>query len=143
MSITYEDARALVSAGLEFAHSQGLPPMTIAVLDPSGQLVSFGREDGSTLFREPIARAKAMGALGMRMGSRSIATLAQSNPQFVQALTAITGGQVLPVPGGVLIRNAAGEVIGSVGVSGAPADQDERCAVEGIAAVRLVADPGS
>jgi len=142
-SIALNDARTIVDAALEFARSRQFPPMTVAVLDPAGQLVAFAREDGSSLLRERIARGKAHGALHMGVGSRSLAARAESHPAFVNSLVALAGGELVPVPGGVLIRDDDDALIGAVGVSGHLSDDDEACAVHGIAAAGLRADPGA
>jgi uncharacterized protein GlcG (DUF336 family) len=55
---------------------------------------------------------------------------------------AASGGRVVPAPGGVLVRDAAGEIIGSVGISGDTSDKDEICAVYGINCAGLTADTG-
>jgi uncharacterized protein GlcG (DUF336 family) len=115
--------------------------MTIAVLDAHACLVAFQREDGSSLLRQSIAQGKAWGALGMGAGTRSLIQKAAHHPGFFVALNAMSGGQVVPVPGGVLIR-ADGRIIGAVGVSGHMPDHDEACAIAGINAVGLTADPG-
>jgi uncharacterized protein GlcG (DUF336 family) len=142
-AITLTDARTIVDAALEFARSKHFPPMTVAVLDPAGQLVAFAREDGSSLLRERIARGKAHGALHMGVGSRSLAARAVSHPAFVNSLVALAGGELVPVPGGVLIRDDSDDLVGAVGVSGHLSDDDEACAVHGIAAAGLRADPGA
>jgi uncharacterized protein GlcG (DUF336 family) len=117
--------------------------MTVAVLDAAANLVAFEREDRSSLLREQIARGKAHGALNMNIGSRALATRAADQPHFISALIAMSGGMLVPVPGGVLIRDAQGDVIGAVGVSGHLPDDDEACAVNGIEAASLSADPGT
>lgn len=137
------DSRRIVDAALVHARDGGLPPMTVAVLDAAGQLVAFLREDGSSLLRERIARGKARGALNMGTGSRALAARAQTHPHFVTSLIALSDGELVPVAGGVLVRNAAGAIIGAVGVSGASPDDDEGCAVAGIEAAGLAADPGA
>jgi uncharacterized protein GlcG (DUF336 family) len=106
-------------------------------------LVSFQREDGSSLLRPEIAQAKAWGALGMGIGSRAIAARALVAPAFVSAVNALAGGRIIPVPGGVLIRSSAKAIIGAVGITGANSDQDEACAVAGIEAVGFIADTGA
>jgi len=116
--------------------------MTVAVLDAAGQLVAFAREDGSSLLREKIARGKARGALNMGTGSRTLAGQAETRPHFVNSLVALSGGELVPVPGGVLVRDDAGRVVGAVGVSGHLSDDDEACAVAGILAAKLRPDPG-
>lgn len=140
--IPYAQAVRIVDGALTLARRQQLPPMTVAVLDAGGHLVAFGREDGSSLLREQIARSKAMGALNMGIGSRTLARRAESHPQFINAVIAIAGGGLVPVPGGVLVRGSDGALLGAVGVSGHQPDQDEACAVHGIESAALVADPG-
>lgn len=137
--IPLESARRIVAAALEYARERGLPPMTVAVLGADGQLVSFAREDGSSLLREKIARGKATGALGMGMDSRELAARAEAHPAFIASVTALAGGALVPVPGGVLVRQD-GVVIGAVGVSGHLPDDDEACALAGIAAAELAAE---
>jgi len=136
-------ATIIVDRALENGRSLGLPPLTVAVLDAAGCLVSFKREDGSSLLRPDIAQAKAYGALGMGIGSRAIAARAAVAPAFVSAVNALAGGRLIPVPGGVLIRSSSKSIIGAVGITGANSDQDEACAVAGIAAAGFMADTGA
>jgi uncharacterized protein GlcG (DUF336 family) len=136
-------ATIIVDQALEHGRSLGLPPLTVAVLDAAGCLVSFKREDGSSLLRPDIAQAKAFGALAMGIGSRAIAARAAVAPAFVSAVNALAGGRLIPVPGGVLIRSSSKAIIGAVGITGANSDQDEACAVAGIAAAGFIADTGA
>jgi uncharacterized protein GlcG (DUF336 family) len=136
-------ARTIVVRALAHARSSDFPPMTVAVLDAAGRLVAFAGEDGSSLLRERIARGKAHGALNMGVGSRSLAARAVSNPAFVNSLVSLADGNLVPVPGGVLIRDGNDAVIGAVGVSGHLPDDDEACAIHGITACDLRADPGT
>ena len=139
--ITLAQASAIVDAALARAREGAFSPMAVVVLDAGGHLVAFKREDRSGILRFEIAFAKAYGALGMGFGSREIAGLAVGNPYFIPALTAISGGRLVPAPGGVLIVSD-GEVIGAVGISGDTSDNDEICALEGIKAVGFEAKPG-
>jgi uncharacterized protein GlcG (DUF336 family) len=136
-------ATTIVDQALEHGRSLGLPPLTVAVLDAAGCLVAFKREDGSSLLRPDIAQAKAFGALGLGIGSRAIAARAAIAPAFVSAVNALAGGRLIPVPGGVLIRSSSKAIIGAVGITGANSDQDEACAVAGIAAAGFTADTGA
>jgi uncharacterized protein GlcG (DUF336 family) len=136
-------ATTIVDQALEHGRTLGLPPLTVAVLDAAGCLVSFKRQDGSSLLRPDIAQAKAFGALGMGIGSRAIAARAAVAPAFVSAVNALAGGRLIPVPGGVLIRSSGKAIIGAVGITGANSDQDEACAVAGIEAAGLIADTGA
>jgi uncharacterized protein GlcG (DUF336 family) len=94
------------------------------------------------VIREDIAQAKARGALNLGIGSRAIATRAAAHPHFISALTTLASGDLVPVPGGVLIRDTTGEIVGAVGVSGHLPDDDEDCAIQGIIASGLRPDPG-
>jgi uncharacterized protein GlcG (DUF336 family) len=104
--------------------------------------VAFKREDKSGILRYDIAYGKAWGALGMGFGSRTLAGRAAKTPQFFTMLAAASGGRMVTNPAGVLIRDAGGEVVGAVGISGDNSDNDEKCAIAGIEAAGLKADPG-
>ncbi len=137
--LTLAQANKIIEASLAKAHELGLKPMTVAVLDAGGHLVAFGREDRSSILRPQIAQAKAWGALGMGMSTRALAERAASHGAFVNALGTISEGRIAPVPGGVLILDANGDTMGSVGISGDLPDKDEACAIAGIEAVELKA----
>ena len=142
MSVTLAQASTIVDVALKTAREMKLAPMTVAVLDAGGHLVALKREDKSGILRHDIAYGKAWGALGMGFGSRTLFERAADTPQFFNALFAASGGRVVANPGGVLIRNGDGDVIGAVGISGDAADKDEACAIAGIEAAGLQADPG-
>lgn len=141
-SLTLAAASIIVDAALAEARRQGFAPLCVAVLDAGSHLVALKREDGASLMRPQIAIAKAAGSLGMGYGSRELARRANAAPAFYNALFAISGGAMAPSPGGVLIRDAGGSVIGAVGISGDTGDADEACAVAGVIAAGLTADPG-
>jgi uncharacterized protein GlcG (DUF336 family) len=117
--------------------------MTVAALDARGAIVALKMEDGSSLLRPEIASGKAWSALAMGYGTRNLAGRAEKLPTFFAALADLAHGRVLPVPGGVLVRNAEGAVVGAVGASGDIADKDEACVIRGIEAAGLNADPGT
>lgn len=117
-------------------------PLTVAVLDAGGHLVCLQREDGASLLRPQIAIGKAWGALALGKGSRAIAADAQQRPAFIGAVNNLADGNLVPAPGGVLIRDAQGQVIGAVGISGDTSDIDEQCAVSAVEAAGLKADAG-
>jgi uncharacterized protein GlcG (DUF336 family) len=139
-AITLDQATTIVEATLAKGRELGLDPLTVVVLDPGGHVVALEREDGSGILRPQIATGKAWGALGMGFAGRELARRAEENPVFVAALTAASGGRVVPVPGGVLIRTSDGALLGAVGVSGDTSDNDEECTAHGIRAAGLVAD---
>src|SRR5437763_15670755 len=131
-ALTLEQASIIVDKALEKGRELKLQPLTVVVLDAGGQMKAMKREDRSSLLRPEIAGGKAWGVLGMGFGGREFARRAGANPVFLQALMAASGGRIVPVPGGVLIRDGAGEIpgeiIGSVGISGDTSDKDEICA---------------
>jgi uncharacterized protein GlcG (DUF336 family) len=140
--LTLDHARTILDAALAKAVERGLKPLAVAVLDARGALKAFAAQDGTSLKRGEVARGKADGALALGMGSRAIAKAAAERPSFVAAVTHAVGGSLVPAPGGVLVMQD-GEVVGAVGVSGDLSDNDEICAVAGIEAAGLKADPGA
>jgi len=141
-ALTLDQASTIVDKALDKGRELKLQPLTVVVLDGGGQLKALKREDGSSLLRPEIAGGKAWGVLGMGFGGREFARRAAANPVFLQALMAASGGRIVPVPGGVLIRDGAGEIIGSVGISGDTSDKDEACAVHGVRSAGLSPDTG-
>ena len=141
-SLTFAIAAQIASSTLEAARELGLKPMAAAVLDSSGHPLATLRDEHASFLRPQIATGKARGCLGMGFGGRELARRAQAMPAFFDAINSLTAGEVIPVAGGVLIRSASGELLGAIGVSGDTSDNDERCALLGIAAVGLQADTG-
>jgi uncharacterized protein GlcG (DUF336 family) len=140
--LTLAMASIIVDKALEKGREMGFAPLSVTVLDAGGQLRAFKREDGSSLLRPEIAMGKAWGVLGMGFGGRELARRAAKMPVFFGALSDMSGGRMVPVAGGVLIRAASGEILGSVGVTGDTAENDELCAVSGIKATGLKPDTG-
>jgi uncharacterized protein GlcG (DUF336 family) len=140
--LTLQTASFIADKSLEKGRELGFAPLTVAVLDAGGQIKLLKREDGASLLRPEIATGKAWGVLGMGFGGRELARRAAKMQMFFGALSDLSGGKMVPVPGGVLIRSASGEVLGSVGISGDASENDEVCAVHGIKAAGLVPDTG-
>jgi uncharacterized protein GlcG (DUF336 family) len=142
MSLSLAQANTIAQAALADGRRRGFDPLTVAVLDVGGHLIALQREDGSGNLRPDIAAGKAWGALGMGFGTRELAARAEKMPAFVGALAAVSGGRVVPVPGGVLVRDPDGTLLGAVGISGDTSDNDELSAVAGIEAAGLKAVTG-
>lgn len=140
--ITQKVAHEILDATFAKAAEMGLKPLTVAILDAGGHLKALSRQDGTSTLRPDIAQGKARGAISMGLGSRALFRRAQEQPYFIQAMNALSDGSLVPVPGGVLVRNADGDIIGAVGITGDNSDNDEACAVAGIQAVGLVPDAG-
>ena len=132
MKLTLELANRIVDETLAEARRKNAKQVAVIVLDDGGHPIVYKREDGASLFRFDLARAKAMGALGMGVDTREIARRAGNNPLFFNTLAVTAQGNILFSPGGVLIRNKSGDIIGAIGVSGDRGDLDEECAFKGI-----------
>ena len=140
--LTLESARAIVEAALAHAGAQGLKPLAIVALDARGCVKAALVQDGTSLKRFEVAHGKAYGALALGMGSRAIGAQAAERPHFVAAVTHVVGGALVPVPGGVLVRDKEGALLGAVGISGDTSDNDEAAAKAGVAAAGLGAETG-
>lgn len=141
MSIGLETAKSITAGVRAAGRDHGLKPLTVVVLDAGGHVVSVEREDGSSNNRFEIVFGKAYGALALGMGSRSLMARAEQQAYFISSAAAAIGGKLVPVPGGVLVKDAAGSVVGCVGVSGDTSDNDELAAMAGITSVSLVPQP--
>ncbi|MBZ6075382.1 GlcG/HbpS family heme-binding protein [Microvirga puerhi] len=141
--LTLETAQTIVSVALKTARAKSFKPLSIVVYDARGALKALVSEDGTSLKRAEIAMGKAYGALAMGVGSRALHKMATDRPYFVAAASHVVGGQLVPVPGGVLIKNSQGQTLGAVGVSGDTSDNDEIAAAAGIEAAGLTFDAGA
>ena len=142
MPLTLAQASTIVDVALKTGREKKFAALSVAVLDAGGHLVAFKREDKSGILRFDIAFGKAWGALGMGFGGRTLAGRAPKSQLFFTMLAAASQGRFVPVVGGILIRDAAGDVIGAVGISGDTSENDEMCGLAGIEAAGLKADPG-
>jgi uncharacterized protein GlcG (DUF336 family) len=139
--LTLAIANQIIAAAFDKAAELGLKPLTVAVLDAAATPRALQSQDGSSLLRHKIAHGKASGAIGLEMGSRAIFARAQEQPYFVNALATLSDGALVPVPGGVLIRDRNGSLIGAVGVTGDTSDNDEAVAIFGIQQAGFMAQP--
>jgi uncharacterized protein GlcG (DUF336 family) len=135
--ITLAQAQTILSAGFAHARAASAKPLAMVVLDAGGHPVAMAREDGATFFRADIAKAKAYGALGMGADTAVLAERAKGNPVFFSGVVSTVGGDLVFSPGGVLVKDASGAVIGAVGVSGDTGEMDAECAIAGIKAAGL------
>jgi len=142
MELTLKAARSIAETALAKGHKLGLNPLTIAVLDAGGHMKVLLREDKASPMRPKVASGKAGGAIAMGMGSRALFNRAQEQPFFIQSMNGLADGMLVPVPGGVLIRDKDGNIAGAVGITGDTSDRDEECAIAGIEDAGFTADPG-
>jgi uncharacterized protein GlcG (DUF336 family) len=141
--MTQDQACLIATTVLRDGKSRGFAPLCCIVLDAGGHPLALLRDERASIGRPEIARGKAAGCLAMGFGGREIARRSAAMPAFFAALGTVMPHGLLPVPGGVLVRDAAGELLGAVGVTGDTADNDEICALAGIAAAGLTADTGA
>lgn len=137
MTLSLIQSQRIVEAALAKGAELGLKPLTVAVLDQGGHLLALARQDGSSTLRPQIAIAKAGGALALGVSSRRIEGMAADRPAFVGALAAMAPAGVVPAAGGVIVVDGRNHPIGAVGVTGDLSDNDEACALAGIAAAGL------
>ena len=141
-ALTLKVAVNLVGQALATGREIHAAPLTVAVLDSGGHLIALQREDGASLLRPQIAIGKAWGAIALGKGSRLLAQDAHQRPAFFAALNGLGQSSIVPAPGGVLIRDQEGRVVGAIGVSGDVSDIDEQVAIRAVQALQLRADAG-
>lgn len=135
--ISLSKARSIVRATLKKGREMNLKPLSVVVLDTGGHLKAFEREDGASPGRFEIARGKAYGVVMTGMTGTLLKARADEQAYFVAALNGAFGGKVVPVPGGVLVRDSRDRIIGAVGVTGDTSDNDATAALAGIEAAGL------
>ena len=133
-------ANKIIDKALANARETGVKPLAVVVIDGSGNMVAAQRDDGASMFRIDVGLGKAWASVAMGASSRALAKRAKDNPNFFLTLAATAQGKFLPQPGGVLIRDAKGAIIGAAGASGGTGEEDEAACVFGIEQAGLVAD---
>lgn len=135
-------AQTIVREALATARQSNFRPLAVVVLDARSAVVAAASEDGASLKRFEVAQGKAKGSLAFNLGSRKLGEMAVERPHFFAGAAHAVGGGLVPVAGGVLIKDANGAVLGAVGVSGDTSDNDEIAAIAGIKAAGLTGDGG-
>ncbi|MGQ0522978.1 MAG: GlcG/HbpS family heme-binding protein [Betaproteobacteria bacterium] len=138
--LTLQQANTIIEKAFAKAREMKIKPLGVVVLDASGNIVSAQREDGASMFRLDVARGKAWASVAMGTSSRALAKRAKDNPNFFVTLATTAQGKFIPQTGAVLIRNAAGEILGAAGGSGGTGEEDEVCCAYGIEQSGLKAD---
>ena len=140
MSISLRRARTIIRKAFEKGRELELKPLSVAVLDAGGHVIAFEREDGSSPGRFAIAHGKAYGSVMLGMAGTAQRDRAEQQSYFVSAVNGLFGGQMVPVPGGLLVRDAKGNVIGAVGVTGDTSENDAAAGLAGIEGVGLTGE---
>ena len=142
MAISLSQSLMLIEGALAKGRALDLKPLSVVVLDPRAAVVAMMSEDGVSQMRARIAHGKANAAIALGMGTRALMNRAEQQAYFIQAVNGVAGGDMVPVPGGVLIQDQAGTLLGAVGISGDTSDNDEAAAIAGIEAAGLNAVTG-
>ncbi len=128
-TIKLSKANSIIRSIFKKSSKLNLAPLAAAVLDAGGHIKALQSQDGACFLKSQVAQAKAYGSLGMGKNSRDLSENADERPHHATAMNTISNGRYMPVAGGVIIKNKAGQIVGAVGVSGAHCDDDEKCAI--------------
>lgn len=138
--ITLAKANKIIAEAFKKGAASGMKPLTVVVLDTGGHLKAAQRQDGASMMRFEIASGKAYGAVAVGVGSRWLNAQAETRPHFLEGLSNVSGGKIVAVPGGVLVKDKKGAILGAVGITGDTSDNDELAAIAGIEAAGFVAE---
>ncbi|MBA86441.1 GlcG/HbpS family heme-binding protein [Thalassobius sp. S69A] len=138
--ISLRKARGIIRKALDTGTAADMNPLSVVVLDAGGHVIAFERSDGAAPGRFAIAQGKAYGCVMLGMAGKAQMARAEAQAYFMTAVNGAYGGQVIPVPGGVLVRDKKGAILGAVGVTGDSSDNDALAAIAGIEGMGLVAE---
>jgi uncharacterized protein GlcG (DUF336 family) len=139
-SITLAQANRIIEAILDEGAVLECRPLAVVVVEPGCKVKAFQKEDGASMIRFEMAFGKAYAALALGRSSKLVRIRNEEKPAFMRYLIAASDDQLFPEGGGMPIRDATGEVIGAVGVTGDTEDRDEELAAHGIRAAGLKTD---
>ena len=138
--VSTSKARLIIQNAMSTGEEMGFKPLSVVVLDSGGNMKAFERADGASPGRFGIAHGKAYGSVMLGMAGTAQMARAESQTYFMAAVNGVFGGQVIPVPGGLLLRDERGAVIGAVGVTGDTSDNDVIAGLAGITAAGLTGE---
>lgn len=130
--IDLDQAQNVVAAALKKAEEISTL-MNVTVIDAGGNLKAFARMDGAWLGSIDISAKKARTARFFDMDSGAIGNLSQPSGPLYNI--EVSNGGLITFPGGVPLKNASGEIIGAIGVSGSTVENDYTVAVAGASAL--------
>jgi uncharacterized protein GlcG (DUF336 family) len=140
MSISLRKARTIIRKALEKGREMNFKPLSVVVLDAGGHVQAFEREDGASVGRFGIAHGKAYGSVMLGLAGTAQKARADQQAYFMAAVNGVFGGQLVPVPGGILLKDKKGAVIGAVGVTGDTSENDVVAGLAGIEAAGLTGE---
>lgn len=133
--VNLDIANKIIESCFNKAQEIGARPLSVVVVDEGGHTIAMQRQDGCTVLKWQIAQSKACGTVQMGFNSRELMGLAGKFPAFIDSVSTLAGGQIMPIPGGLPIKDKDGKTLGAVGISGDTGDNDELCAIAGIEAL--------
>ena len=139
-SVTLKQADAIIDAIIARGAELDCRPISVIVVEPGCKVKAFKKEDGASMIRFEMAFGKAYAALSLGRSSKQVRERAVERPIFMRYLIGASDEQIFPEGGGMLIRDADGEVVGAVGVTGDAGERDEELAAHGIHAAGLKTD---
>ena len=138
--VTMAQADLIMNAVIARGAELNCRPISVIVVEPGCKVKGFRKEDGASMIRFEMAYGKAYAALSLGRSSSLVHQRAEERPIFMRYLIAASDEQLFAEAGGLLIRDAEGEVIGAVGVTGDTGERDEELAAHGIHAAGLKTD---
>ncbi|GGG64357.1 hypothetical protein GCM10011415_08660 [Salipiger pallidus] len=138
--ISLSRARTMIRKTFDTGKEMGLNPLSVVVLDDGGNIIAFERQDGASPGRFQIAHGKAYGAVMLGMPGSAQMKRAEAQAYFIAAANGAFGGSLIPVPGGILVKDSKGRVLGALGVTGDSSDNDATAGKAGVEAAGLAAD---
>ncbi|PWS31718.1 GlcG/HbpS family heme-binding protein [Pedobacter paludis] len=128
MNVTLEQAQNIIKVAQAKAIEINTK-MNIAIVDTGSNLVAFARMDGAWLGSADIAQKKAKTANWFNMDTKALTPLVQPGQPLFNIEH--SNGGLITFPGGVILKNSSGEIIGAIGVSGSTVDDDHAVATAG------------
>ena len=131
-AIKLDEALTIINETFAEAARRNAYPLTAVLLDADGRVKAVLKQDGASLLRFEVSYGKAYAALALGRQSRLVLQKAKDKPLFMQSFNELADGPMFLEGGGQLIRDAAGEVVGAIGVTGDSNEVDDLCAIAGI-----------
>jgi uncharacterized protein GlcG (DUF336 family) len=139
-ALSLDEANAIIAATFAEANKTRCRPMSAIILDAGGRVKAFQKEDNASMLRFEVCYGKAYASLALGRPSKLVLAKANEKPHFMQSIDNLADYPLFLEGGGQLIRDADGEVVGAIGVTGDANEMDDICAIAGIHAVGLRAD---
>lgn len=135
--ISASKARTIIRKTMAKGEEMGFKPLSVVVLDTGGHVKAFERADGASPGRFAIAHGKAYGSIMLGIPGSAQMARAEQQAYFMDAVNGVLGGKTIPVPGGILVHDKRGNLIGAIGVTGDTSENDVIAGLAGLEAAGL------